>query len=440
MSEVKNKGMRSTGPRVRSWKVYYLGKLFEDVGIKHSKPVRARHSVHPGAFVTGKSGRVKRKHVKPVPLSDFGEVLTGVRHIIRQSERLKFDKKVINRAWNRFSLLRNLPDSKEIVFESKKGGKLLMSEGDVLTTGKSLPKDHYIHLQALPQHLKRLHRNVRREGITGHIVIPSPNAYERNPYKVNVQPIWIGPQFGLRSFKGQLKEEYFHTLPYSAGNVVRRTWTGPPLTPYFIGLVNRMRRYRSKVLTDVMSHTIKDTTKALKKRKFIARCTRKAIRVMQLFTLHGHNMRAKLLAKIGPDKYKLIRRLTRIMRRRQTKFLARRENLKFHRKMKVAGIRRRKRRAIKRRARSRFRRPPGLHSPYFHRSRKARRPVKLVYRIRPGKEARYITIDEAKRVNLGSLKPRSLINNRKLRRTLSIKTTSARVKGNKRMSDANKTG
>lgn len=443
MSGKKNKGVPEVGSRSRSWKVYYLGKLFKECEIKHSKPTRPIYSVYPGAFVTRirRSGGLRKK---PVPMSQLGEVVTGARHILRQEERHKFDFKHINRAWNRFNLLRNLPDTQEIAYqEAGRQGKLIMQPGQVLFTGKTLPESTFIPIQAVPEHLRKLHRNIRKKGLRKHLIIPAPGAYEHFPYKVEVVPIWIGPQFGLPSLKGTLKEEYFHTLPHGPNYVVRRTWKGPPFSDYYRSLVNRMRRFRSKLLEKVV-YTAVDSQKKLKKRRFIAKCTRKAIRAMQLFTLAGHLLRSKLLSILGEAKYRMLRRITRIMRRRQTKFIAWRDNLRHHARLKRNGERRSRKRKRKRLVRERARarlgpRPPGLNSPYFRKPRKAR-PVRLVYRSRPGKEASYVTIDEAKRVNLGKLKPRALINNRKLKRTLSLKTSPAWVKGSKRMSRANKTG
>lgn len=437
--EVKNKkGMHGTGPRKRSWSTYYLGNLFKEEGIKHFKPVRSQYSVFPGAFVSGKKSVVWKK---PVPMSDFGHVLVGARHILRQLDRHKFDKKLINSAWNRFQLLRNLPDTQEISYTTPQTGKLVLQPGQVLFTGKTLPRGQFLPLHMQREHFRKLHRHSRK-GFKGHIIIPSPGTWEDHPYKVDKQPIWIGPQFNLPSFKGTLKEEYFHTLPYSDNPIIRRTWSGPPFSNYYRGLVARMLRYRQKLLTTLSTAAV-DTEKKLRKRKYIAKCTRKAIRAMQLFTLAGHNMRAKLLEKIGEAKYRNLRRATRIMRRRQTRFLARLTNLRHHKALKEAGFKRKRKRAKKRLARqkalARLPRPPGIHSPYF-RKRRAKRPVQLGYRSGCGRVARYVTIDEAKRINLGKLKPRALINNRKLKRTISTKVSPARVNGNKRTSRANKTG
>lgn len=404
-----------------------------------------------------------------------GDLLVGARHAIRQLARDKFDIKRVDRAWNRFAKLRELPDNTHGWLLDHDGKlddytdfPLTITESKYEPSGvkrKVLKRLEFTRMiERLPPRTKLLLRPDQLKQQPRLDLVPQFlgidiseekkalhdfNLAYSTPYKVERKKIRskeLFPTFPLNKhwwIKGDLKVEYYRVVGHKRWTWRHYHWTGPPLSKYYLEMVDRARKVRSDRQRKVLDSVLKE--KKAKKRKYIARCLRLCFRIMQLFTKRGHDLRHWLLLKLGESKYRMLRRACRIFRRRQIRYFTTRSNVIRHARLARKGRERKLRRKRRRESgnyapkRSVFRKPRcrsrvvvsiGRRSVLFDESRfrKVRnanfrpnskipknRSVPYVVRRRRG--------IRKKRGQGLTRKNRVWMNNRRIRRQLGIKVT-----------------
>lgn len=321
-------------------------------------------------------------HVPRVKTTDDirGDLLVGARHAVRQLQRDKFDVRRVDRAWNRFAKLRDLPDfshgwyldhdgkrddytnfpltiiSKKYKAEGKVKKPKLVKLNEQLSIerlsnlpGKLLMRPDHFPAEP-PRALISFYtpRTPSYDPFESHKEIETLiNTFHR-PYKVHKMKIRskeLFPTFPLNKhwwIKGNLEIRYYRVFGAKKWTWLEYFWSGPPLSKYYVEMVARARKVRTSRLSKVLSST--SSIKKAKKRKYMARCLRLCFGIMQLFTKRGHDLRHWLLLKIGERKYQILRRACRIFRRRQIRYNQKRANICKHARLARKGRKRRIRR------------------------------------------------------------------------------------------------
>jgi len=354
----------------------------------------------------------------------YARLLTGARHLIRQVQRDTHTRNV-NRAWNQFSVLRQLPDSGTYLMDDTTEDLVHVTAPTALLVSKGKPR-HFRQTSDFKGLFTRDSEMVKTPAGYELLFIPKAVSEVRPPVNFAFSP--LGPRgfvsYGVGNyaqwhgdvgfepdqttqvvtpatyhsgevFSGQMKLPGV-TLPsrkffYSFWKVPTRIdglhichfKLSPKLSDYYLKIVaslrNRIKKIGRKIdrfpycsvgVGSRMKIVPVDTrARYRKKRQFIARCSRLAFAIMRRFDLQGHNWRTWLREKIGVEKYRLLRRSLRIMRRRQIKSLDKKFNICRAAELRRKGIRKKLKR-LQRHSSNKYQ---------FHVSKAAKR--KIVYRV-----------------------------------------------------------
>lgn len=400
-------------PRQGEWRVFSLRKLFNPAKVT-KRHVKTLPMLEP-AYLKPRRPRTQPMYMMPPEHKTVKNwpmrVLTGARHLIRQFERDQMSRNV-DRAYNRFSLLRNLPDGE--MFLSNSEGLISIDHPAVYVEvknnegrrGVSKLQDYAVYKNA--EYQKKHAGAAKGKSITQvvdeivrtHPVIVTPDAYQpefrsglvmprsyqysswhgslvwshtninnsdplvhlTKPVSVIRDTIYTGkitlPGVVINSFKCNVNIERYITSSQHYELVWCRL--RPDISPFYLKLVqgmrNRIKGIGRKILRfpyeakfgKFVPRDVKKLT--LQKRRYIAHCSRLVFKLMRQFTLKGHNARTWLRGKIGDEKYRILRRNLRVMRRRQFKHMKMASNARLSSKLRKKGLKRQFKRNKRRRS------------------------------------------------------------------------------------------